>query len=182
MKRATIFVCVLLAISGCNEGDRGEDAAPTPTVGYKPTAEGTVTKPGAPFSLEYKVIGTPIIGSPVPIELRVTSVPGMQPMTISYTVHDGTALKFPEAQAEKVNITPAANEASIDQMITVIPMREGRQYVNVTVSIETESGSSSLVMAVPIQVGEGGRLLEEHGELSTDEEGESIRTLPGDRP
>ena len=118
MKRATIFVCVLLAIAGCNEGDSGEDAAPAvgeassldrgkdaaPTVGYKPTAEGTVTKPGAPFTLEYKVIGTPIIGSPVPIELRVTSVPGMQPVKISYTVHDGTALKFPEAQPEKVNI------------------------------------------------------------------------------
>ena len=194
MKRATIFVCVLLAIAGCNEGDSGKDDAPTvgeassldrgkddaPTVGYKPTAEGAVTKPGAPFSLEYKVIGTPIVGSPVPIELRVSSALGAQPVEINYNVHDGTALAFPETQPDRVNMTFAADDEYVEHMITVIPLREGRQYVNVSVSIETENGSRSMVMAVPIQVGEGGRVLEEHGELSTDEEGESIRTLPGE--
>jgi hypothetical protein len=33
------------------------------------------------------------------------------------------------------------------------------------------------MMAVPIQVGQGGRELEEQGELATDEDGEAIRVL-----
>ena len=178
MKRATIMVCVLLAFTGCNQDDRGEDSA-APTVVFKPTAEGTVSKPGAPFTLQYKVVGTPIVGSPVPIELRVVSALKDQPFVVGYTINDATALQFPEAQPERVNMRLPANETHIDQMLTVIPLREGRQYVNVSVTIESENGSNTMVMAVPIQVGEGARELEEHGELSTDEEGESIRSLPG---
>ena len=178
MKRATILVLALLALAGCNEGDRGKNAAPT--VAYKPSAEGTVSKPGAPFTLKYRVVGTPIVGSPVPIELRVISTLTQQPVVVSYAVNDATALQFPDAQPERVNMRFPAEGDFVEQMITVIPLREGRQYVNVSVSIETEEGSSSMVMAVPIQVGEGARELQEHGEAATDEDGESIRVLPGE--
>ena len=189
MIRATIFAGVLLAMAGCNESDRDRNVAPTadsdvavPTVAYKPSAEGTVSKPGAPFTLKYKVVGTPIVGSPVPIELRVVSSMKDQPFVVSYKINDATALQFPESQAERLSMKLAANEEYVDQMITVIPLREGRQYVNVSVAVETEEGSRSMVMAVPIQVGEGARELEEHGELTTDEEGESIRALPAESP
>ena len=61
---------------------------------------------------------------------------------------------------------------------TIIPLREGRLYLNVSASIETEEGTMSTVTAIPVQVGEGGREVEENGTLSTDENGEAIRSLP----
>jgi hypothetical protein len=36
------------------------------------------------------------------------------------------------------------------------------------------------MMAIPIQVGAGGRQLEEHGEVQLDEDGEAVRVLSGD--
>ena len=66
------------------------------------------------------------------------------------------------------------------QQVTVIPMREGRLYLNVSASVETETGSMSTVTAIPIQVGDAPRELQDHGELTTDESGEAIRVLPVD--
>jgi hypothetical protein len=62
--------------------------------------------------------------------------------------------------------------------VRVIPLREGRLYLNVAAEVETESGSFSSVTAVPIQVGPAVRELQENGVVTTDENGELIRTLP----
>ena len=72
---------------------------------------------------------------------------------------------------------PAANEDFIAQQVTVIPQRDGRLYLNVGASVETESGSMSSTMAIPIQVGSGARELQEDGELQLDENGEAVRVL-----
>ncbi len=64
--------------------------------------------------------------------------------------------------------------------MTVVPQRQGRMYLNVAASLDTDEGSMSSIMAVPIQVGEGGRVLEEQGEVVVGEDGEAIRVLPGD--
>ncbi|NNC77970.1 MAG: hypothetical protein HKN77_08400, partial [Woeseiaceae bacterium] len=66
------------------------------------------------------------------------------------------------------------------QQVTIIPMREGRLYLNVTASVETGNGSMSTVTAIPIQVGDAPRTLEENGVLQKDAEGNSIRVLPAD--
>jgi len=63
------------------------------------------------------------------------------------------------------------------QQVTVIPQREGRLYLNVSVSVESEMGTSSTVMAIPIQVGEGPRSFEQNGTLTTDADGNPIRVL-----
>ena len=57
-------------------------------------------------------------------------------------------------------------------------MREGRLYLNVTAAIETEDGSMSTVLAIPIQVGAARREVQQNGEITTDENGELIRSLP----
>jgi hypothetical protein len=139
--------------------------------------DGTVAKPGAPFSVSYKIIGTPIVGSPVTIDLLVTSALGPEPVTVSYRINDASAMMFHEAQPLAVDVAPAANENFIKQQVTVIPQREGRLYLNVAASVETENGSMSSVMAIPIQVGSGGRTLEENGEVQLDEDGEAVRVL-----
>ncbi len=190
MNRAKIIALSALAAIGLSAcGNSGVDesavepettvAKGAPTAGTKPepSFDGTVAKPGAPFSVSYKVIGTPIVGSPVTIDLLVTSALGPQPVTVSYRINDASAMMFHEAQPLAVEISPAANEDFVKQQVTVIPQREGRLYLNVGASVETDSGSMSSMMAIPIQVGSGGRKLEEHGELQLDEDGEAVRVL-----
>jgi len=194
MNRAKIIALSALAsfgLSACGNSDVDESAVEAETTpaksapavaGAKPESsyDGTVAKPGAPFSVSYKVIGTPIVGSPVTIDLLVTSTLGSQPVTVSYRINDASAMMFHEAQPAEVEMAPAANEDFIAQQVTVIPQREGRLYLNVGASVETDNGSMSSMMAIPIQVGLGGRELEEHGEVQLDENGEAVRVLTSD--
>ncbi len=190
MNRAKIIALSALAslgLSACGNSDVDESAVEAatavaqdaPEASTRPAAgyDGTIAKPGAPFSVSYKIIGTPIVGSPVTIDLLVTSTLGSEPVTVSYRINDASAMMFHEAQPRQVRMVPANNEDFVKQQVTVVPQREGRLYLNVGASVETESGSMSSMMAIPIQVGRGGRKLEENGELQLDEDGEAIRVL-----
>jgi hypothetical protein len=174
-------------VAGCGGSDVEEVATEAettlakdaPEVSFKPQSDfdGTVSKPGSPFSVSYKVVGTPIVGSPVTVDLRVTSTLGPEPVTITYRITDETAMMFHEAQPSTVKVSPAANEKLVAQQVTIVPQREGRVYLNVGASVETDDGSMSSVIAIPIQVGKGGRVLEENGEVQVDENGEAIKVL-----
>jgi len=156
------------------------DAEKTTTaVSVKPDSryDGTIAKPGAPFSVSYQVIGTPIVGSPVTVNLRVTSMLGSQPIKVSYRINDASAMMLHEAQPSEIQMAPAANENFVTQQVTVVPQREGRSYLNVSASFETEEGTMSTMVAIPIQVGSGGRDIEENGEVQLDENGEAVRVL-----
>ncbi|MBT8089016.1 MAG: hypothetical protein KJO01_02280 [Gammaproteobacteria bacterium] len=188
MKRTLPLALALLACSGlasCKDDGpsaAGADSTPAndaPDASAVPGSsyDGTIAKPGAPFSVSYKMIGTPIVGSPVTIDLLVTSTLGSEPVTVSYRINDASAMMFHEAQPAQVRLAPAANEDFIRQQVTVVPQREGRLYLNVAASVETESGSVSSMMAIPIQVGSAGRKLEENGELQLDDDGEAVRVL-----
>ena len=99
-------------------------------------------------------------------------------MVVDYRINDATALAFPEQQVARASILPESGSTVSTRQVTVIPQREGRLYLNVSVSVESELGSSSTVMAIPIQVGDGPRSFEENGTLTTDADGNAIRTLP----
>ena len=131
-------------------------------------------------ALVTKSSARPIVGSPVTIDLLVTSTLGSQPVTVSYRINDASAMMFHESQPAEVEMAPAADDNFIAQQVTVIPQREGRLYLNVGASVETDNGSMSSMMAIPIQVGLGGRELEEHGEVQLDENGEAVRVLSND--
>ena len=183
---ATTMAVVLAACGGNSqqavvETDAAKETqAPTVAAKPAPSYDGTIAKPGAPFSLSYKVIGTPIVGSPVTVNLRVMSTLGSQPLRVNYRINDASAMMFHEAQPMSIEMAPAPDDDFVLQQVTVIPQREGRLYLNVGASVETEEGSMSSMMAIPIQVGTGGRVLEENGEVQTDEEGEAIRVLTPD--
>ncbi len=190
IKHLTISVCATLALAACGNGEVNEsvaasadDAAPAassetakPLFAY----DGTASKPGAPFAMSYRIIGTPIVGSPVTIDLRVESMLGAQPITVDYRINDAAAMSLHEAQPARVQVEPAANENFVAQRVTIVPQREGRLYLNVSASFLTAEGSASTIMAVPIQVGAGGPELKENGEVRQDENGEAIQVLTGD--
>ena len=175
-----------LSISAC--GGAGDDVPTTvvdvddqpPSVTFKPSNEGMVThKPQGPIAITYRIVGQPIVGQPVAIDLRVTSTFGPQPVSMSYRINDASAMKLTEAQPQKVMLTQIADQPFMTEQVSIIPQREGRLYLNVSASVPTADGSFSTVTAIPIQVGEGTRDLIEQGELKTGTDGNDIRVLPG---
>ena len=189
-KYLAISAIAIIGVAACG-GEQAEEPAvaaevelenTAPQVTFKPGAEydGTVAKPGSPYSMSYKIIGTPIVGSPLTINLRVASALRSRAVTISYRINDASAMMLAESQPASVHLEPAANEDSFTQQVTVIPQRDGRLYLNVSASFETENGTMSTVMAVPIQVGTGTRELQEHGVVELDEDGEAVRVLTSD--
>ena len=194
------LITLLLAaalITGCNDDsatdapaidssavqkEQATDAGDTVAAKTKsgPLADRT-SKLGPPVRIDYRVIGEPIVGQPVAVELQVESSLGTRTLDLSYRVNDSTALSFPETQAQSVAISPAlgaGDRGVAAQQVNVIPMREGRLFLNVAIAIETDTGSWSSVTAVPIQVGQAPRELLENGTVTTDEDGELIRSLP----
>jgi hypothetical protein len=99
-------------------------------------------------------------------------------MTLSYRVNDSTALQLAETQLDRVTLAATRDERPSLQQVQVIPLREGRVFLNVSVSIETDDGTMSSVTAIPIQVGAAVREPQDNGELLTDESGEQVRSLP----
>ncbi len=151
-----------------------------PELTFRPSNDdydGTVAKPGSPYSISYRIVGTPLVGSPVIVDLRVTSALGPRPVNLNYRINDASSMLLADSQPASVRIAPAANDANFRQQVTVVPQREGRLYLNVSASFETKGGTVSTVMAIPIQVGTGTRDLQEHGEVQLDENGEAVRVL-----
>ena len=189
-KYLAISAIAMIGLSACGGEEAKEPAVAAevdlqktaPQVTFKPRAEydGTVAKPGSPFSISYKIIGAPIVGSPLTINLRVASALGARSVTLSYRITDASAMVLAESQPASVLMEQAANEESFTQQVTIIPQRYGRSYLNVSASFETENGTMSTVMAIPIQVGSGTRELQEHGVVELDEDGEAVRVLTSD--
>jgi hypothetical protein len=142
--------------------------------------DGTVAKPGSPYAISYRIIGTPIVGSPLTVELQVASALAPHPTTLDYRINDATALMLAESQPPRVQLELAENERAFSQRVTIIPLREGRFYLNVSASFDSDDGTESTAMAIPIQVGTAPREMQEHGALQEDENGETVRVLSSD--
>ena len=136
------------------------------------------TSHGAPVKIAHSLVGTPVVGQPLAINLNLTSMRGVVPMAVEYRINDASALRFPEQQVRAATVSPDAATLEAIQQVTVIPQREGRLYLNVSVGVESDTGTSSTVMAIPIQVGSGPRAYEENGQLRTDARGQMVRALP----
>ena len=186
MKRIIIPVLMMFSAAGCGNGgnvNESEDEAmvtnDAPEVTFKPGASSDHTvKPQGPVTIAYKIIGTPVVGQPVAVDLKVKSTLGPQAITLSYRVNDSTAMQFSEDQALQVSIAPTNDQAPSLQQVRVIPMREGRLFLNVSATMQTEGGTISTVTAIPIQVGAAPREIQGNGEVMLDENGELIRSLP----
>ena len=187
MNRVTIFLATAFAASllaACG-GDQ-----PAPSAGQGETADAPVAvltpddkvsitgKPQGPVRIDYRIIGTPVVGQPVTVDLKVRSNVGDTPVTLSYDTNDSTAMTFPESQKRMVSLAFVDDERSAGQQVTLIPAREGRLFLNVTAHMQTDTGSLQTVTAVPIQVGAAPRELQENGVVTTDESGELIREMP----
>lgn len=164
--------------SASNEVDVKTDA---PAVSFKPgNGAPIVGKPQGPLTVDYRIIGKPVVGQPVAIDLKVHSTMGDEPVDVSYRINDATAMRLAEAQPRQVTMAAVTEVNDNSQRVTIVPLREGRLYLNVSLAVPSADGSMSTVTAIPIQVGEAPRQVNENGTATTDENGEAIRSLPAD--
>ena len=174
-----------LALAAC-QGDGGDPAgsevdAARGTVHSKPKSaaepRASAGKPSAPINLDYEIMGMPVVGIPLSINLKISSSLD-RPIRVNYRINDTTSLVFSDVQSETVSVVPIGDEAFSAEQVTVIPQREGRLFLNVSAEIDTELGRMAKVMAIPIQVGAFRAAPQVNGELTTDEEGEALISMP----
>ena len=131
-------------------------------------------KPMAPISMDYEIVGNPIVGAPVMINVNVGS--GEGPVTVRYSITDTSALMFQQGQEERWQIDDSRSKQS--QQIAVIPQREGRLYVNVSAEVETPNGMMIRSIAIPIKVGAAPPAATINGELKEGPDGETVISMP----
>ena len=176
MNRTTTLIAILVLLAGC-----GSDETATSGTDLKSREEALASitaKPQGPVTIDYRIIGVPIVGQPLAIDVEVTSLLGPQAITLSYRINDSTAMEFAEAQPAQVSIAPSNSETPSLQQVQLVPLREGRLFLNVSASVEVDGSTMSTAMAIPIQVGAALREPQDNGTLTTDESGNPIRSLP----
>ena len=182
MRRQNRLFLAVLAAAGLGACGGAQDAAETVSAADKGDVHGSTAalspaRPGEMFEVNYQIIGTPIVSSPVSIDLEILSAFVGDPVNISYHVPDRTSLTLDESQPDRLTRTPQAGEPLMRERVTVIPQREGRLYINVRAARELGGGSHSTMISIPIHVGDVDTSLQEHGVLETNEDGETTRVL-----
>ena len=188
MNRSRFFPATSLAAAmlvACGGGEQqapaaGQTGEAEPAVAVlTPDKKYSITgKPQGPVKIDYRIIGTPVVGQPLTIEFEVASNVDDMPVTLSYSSQDSTAMTFPETQQRTKSLAFEGEERLAGQQVTVVPAREGRLFLNVTAQMQSDTGSLQTVIAVPIQVGAAPRQLQENGVVTTDENGELLREMP----
>ena len=175
---------LVLGLGACDEGsDNSVSVESTPAaVTGKPAATASSPaspgKPSAPISMKYEILGNPVVGQPVAINVEVRSTSGNHPVSVQYSINDSSALVFQAGQVERLQLTAAAEKSPSRQQLAVIPQREGRLYVNVSAEIQTADGVMIKSMAIPIQVGSAPQKPEINGELVEGPDGETVISMP----
>lgn len=135
-------------------------------------------KPGPPIAISYTIIGTPVVGQPVEVDVKVSSSVATQSLRVNYDVMDPSSLFFPDTQPRDMIYTEVPDDSVRSQRITVVPQVEGRLYLNVVVEVDTEFGLFTKTAAIPVQVGSVLTKPKLNGELQTDEQGEAVISMP----
>ena len=187
-------IIALAATAACSKGESPDtsaesdiaapvsdaaDAVPSGTVAAsKPSPAASMTtspgKPTAPISMRYEILGNPVVGQPVAVNVLVSSARG--PVRVSYSINDQSAVMFQQNQVERLEI--ADPSLGTPQQLTVIPQREGRVYVNVSAAVDTENGELIKSMAIPIRVGKAVESPTINGELVETADGETVISMP----
>lgn len=182
ISQLTVAALAGLLLAGCEQGGDGSNDGPVASPEGRDTVDARTSpgKPGAPVDFDYAIIGTPVVGQPVNINLEVSSSLRDRPVTLNYRINDARNLRFPEAQAQRVALPAFGDAERVTEQVTVVPQREGRLYLNVYAEVETAEGTLMKSIAIPIQVGRGPRLKEPNGEAREGADGETVISLPAE--
>lgn len=176
--RVLFLVLAALGLAAC--GDDTSESAADVAAEKDAVAESAARTPGTPgtmFDVNYRIVGTPIVGSPVSIDLEIGSALGDESIEVAYQIPDPSAMIMDDAQPRTLTRRPLAGERLIRERVTVVPQREGRVFINIRATRAAGDGSNSTMISIPIHVGDVDTSLIEQGELETNDEGETTRVL-----
>lgn len=159
--------------------DAVEVPGTAPSVTFTPEGD-DVGRPGGPVTIGYRIIGQPVVDQPVAVELLFASSLGEQALKVAYRISDASALKLADSQPASLTVAPAADGNAAVQRVSVVPLREGRVYLNVSADVVSADGSIGTVTAIPIQVSTAARPVQPGGTASNDEHGEAVPAPPAD--
>ena len=147
------FIALLaigLLSNGCGDGTRtkGTTTSAAPTSG-EPLG---IDEPGAPIEFRYAVNGSPVVGKPVSVSVTLTTPVEDRPIRLTYRAPEAGSLTFPESQATSVDVLPIGDAERRPLQVTVIPQRDGRVFLTVVASMETDTGAVMRSISIPLQV------------------------------
>ena len=171
-----LSVVATISIAACSDASVGTGATAKPTPAIANGVSTSPGKPSAPILIDYEVLGKPIVGLPVAINVRFSAAQDAGPVTVQYSINDASALLFQEGQVERLEITDLSDTSV--QQVAVVPQREGRLYINVSAEVQTPGGSMIKSMAIPIQVGSTPQQPQINGELKQGPDGETVISMP----
>ena len=169
----------VITLSACGQSEETAMQAPVrpePVAGKSmPNLDGASPgKPQAPIIMSYEIVGSPIVGNPVLINVSIGSSQG--PVNVHYSITDQSALMFQDGQVEHLEITDVSSGAV--RQLSVVPQREGRLYVNVSAEIQTPRGAMIRSMAIPINVGSAPERAESPMNVVEGPDGEAVISMP----
>lgn len=175
--RFSLLLCAAYGLAACGAPQDAAEPAADVNKDEVRTESRTPARPGMKFKVDYQIIGTPVVGSRVAVDLDIKSAYGEEPIDIGYQIPDPSALLMSESQPRTLTATPLTGESLVRERVTVIPQREGRLYINVRAAL-ADDGSTSTMISIPIHVGQVDTALIEPGELQTGDDGETERVIP----
>ena len=179
---STAVLMTAIVLAGCENAGNTEDitsgvaeSSKNPEQADKRGGDGASPgKPTAPISISYDILNKPTVGSPVQVRVHVRSRQG--PVNVRYSINDQSGLMFKEGQVESLEIAdPSKREP---REVSVIPLREGRSYVNVSVEVDTPRGLMIRSMSIPIKVGSAPMQPNDNGERKEGPGGETVISMP----
>ena len=178
-----VFLVLLLPLIACQDERKetvivsaNDAVAGKPAPAIQAASQDPIGKPSAPISMRYEVLGKPVVGSPVAINIEFNTSGDQGPVAVHYSIVDRSALRFQQGQVESLEVDVRRGDRT--RQLAIIPQREGRLYVNVSVEIQTPDGSMIKSMAIPIQVGSAPQKPEINGELVEGPDGETVISMP----
>ena len=100
-----LSAATLAACGGDNPASEIDMTTDAPVVTFTPGDDAAgAASPHSALTLDYRIIGKPVVGQPVAVELIVRSSFGSQPVSVSYRINDATAMTLAEAQPSEVTM------------------------------------------------------------------------------
>ena len=145
----TLAACIGL-IAGCGDVTPAGTGTTTPAPAAGEPLAGA--EQGAPMTLGYNVIGNPIVGQQVAVEITISTDLDDRPIRLSYRPAEAGSLEFPDSQSPSIEVVPVAGSPLRPQQVTVIPQRDGRVFLTVSASVDTDRGGIMKSLSVPLEV------------------------------
>ncbi len=173
------WVTTLTALTAVATFSAGSAIAQTsaPAGAAKPGAHAhaarSAGKRQAPLALRYELLGKPVLGEPLLVDLYLTPTRSVGEVQIQ--VGSDPSLLLKNADASRV-LRSRMDAQGWYQRIELTPMAQGLNYVHVSALADVQGVAQGAAFAVPVQIGEQTRQ-KVNGQLSRDSNGQAIVSM-----